>query len=129
MSVRYKHGNASEGLHQLIFELKKAKPQRELSNVLMMVLSMKWVHLIPIAGDGSKSVLMRRYNEFTVGYSTDSLQRNDPSYDNHAEVVQSGDGVLYFRENGKLLTVSEFAVKLIALATSIAEACTTPVES
>jgi hypothetical protein len=49
-----------------------------------------------------------------VSYTTEP-SRNDPALDKHVEVIRTADGRLYFRENGRLLTTSEFAANLIRL--------------
>ena len=59
-------------------------------------------------------MLIRPVNEFTVGY-TSQVPCDDPAFDNHTQVVKTGEGQLYFRENGHILSASEFASKLINL--------------
>lgn len=42
----------------------------------------------------------------------------DHPMDNHVEVVRDKTGTLLFRENRLILTLSEFASKLVVLATT-----------
>ena len=106
---------ARDGIRELIFELGQSNDLRS-KNVLLSVHSAKWVHLIATDCKAARKVLIRPYNEFTVGY-TDQTPCNDPAFDNHAEVIRSEDGRLYFREKNDVLTVPEFASKLISLVT------------
>ena len=103
---------AREGIRELIAELVRMKPQETSSCVDVFVKSTKWIHLIAARGEPPRTALIRPYNEFTVGYTTEA-SRNDPALDRQVEVVRTGDGRLCFRENGHLLTTSDFAAILI----------------
>jgi hypothetical protein len=119
VSARYKHAGAREGIRELITELGKAEDQRRSKDVLFFVLSMKWIHLIAAGSEPPRTVLIRPFNEFTVGYTT-HFPCNNPALDNdnHVEVVRTDEGQLCFLENGHLLAADEFASKLIRLVTA-----------
>ena len=114
MTRRSKHASAREGIHELIAELVRRNTQEALSCVVFFSWSTKWIHLTAARGEPPRTALIRPYNEFTVGYTTEP-SRNDPALDKHVEVVRTADGRLYFRENRHLLTTSDFAAKLIRL--------------
>ena len=107
---------ARHGIRELILELGRSDHVRS-KNILLLVHSMKWVHLIDTDSTPARIVLIRRYNEFTVGY-TAQIPCNDPAFDNHADVLRNDNGQLYFRERNELLTVAEFACKLISLVST-----------
>jgi len=75
---------------------------------------MKRIHLVAAGSEPLRAVLIRPVNEFTLGYTT-QVPCNDPAFDNHAEVVRTDEGQLYFRENGHILAAAEFATKLLNL--------------
>jgi hypothetical protein len=104
---------AREGICELILELGKSQNLSS-NNILLSVLSMKWVHLIATGCEPPRTVLIRPFDEFTVGYTTQSPS-NHPAFDNHAEVVRHDDGRLHFRVEHDVLTVGEFAQTLISL--------------
>lgn len=120
MSAQYRHADAREGIRELAYELGRGRNQGKLSDVLFFVHSMKRIHLFVPGCEPPRGVLIRPFNEFTLGYTT-QIPFNDPAFDNHVEVVRTEDEQLNFLENGHLLGVSEFASKLIRLVAAEAE--------
>jgi hypothetical protein len=114
VSALYKHADAREGIRELVAELGKAENQRKFRNVLFFVHSMKWIHLIAAGCEPPRAALIRPFNEFTIGYTTNAPCK-DPAYDHHVEVARTDGGQLCFLENGNLLAASELADKLIRL--------------
>jgi hypothetical protein len=113
MKSRYKHVDVSEAFRQLLVEL-FTMAQIESKKIFFHVLSGKIAQLISRDSESPRSVLVRRYNEFTIGYTT-QIPCGDQGFDQHVEVVQDQNGVVHLRENGLLLTPRELAVKLVAL--------------
>lgn len=114
MSLRYRHAGAREGIRELVNQLGKSQNRGKTRNVFFYVHSMKFIHLVAAGGEPRRAMLIRPVNEFTVGYTT-QVPCEDPAFDNHVEVVRTDDGQLYFRENGHILAISEFASKLVNL--------------
>ncbi len=81
---------------------------------MFVVHSMKWIHLIAAGCEPPRAALIRPFNNFTIGYTTD-VPCNNPAFDKHVEVVRTDDGQLYFLDDGQLLAASELATKLICL--------------
>ena len=75
---------------------------------------MKRIHLTATDCNPARNVLVRPFNEFTLGY-TCRIPHNDPSPDKQVKVVRDKNGQLYFVENKRALSPSEFAQQLIRL--------------
>jgi hypothetical protein len=105
---------ARDGIQELILRLGASDDLRS-KKVLLSVHSAKSFHLIATDCKPARTLLVRPHNEFTVRY-TDQTSSDDPAFDNHAEVARNHDGRLYFREMRDLLTVPEFASRLMSLA-------------
>jgi hypothetical protein len=70
MGVWYRHLDAMDGLRQLVAELSKIQDQFKSRGIVFIVHSMKLIHLINQNANPPRSALVRRYNDFTLGYTT-----------------------------------------------------------
>lgn len=120
MKAEYTHAGSREGIRELVAGFRDAGDQLKSSNVFCLVHSLKWIHLIAAGCEPPRAALIRPYNDFTVGYTT-QVPLNLPDLDIHVEVVRTDDGRLFFREDGQLLTACEFAIKLIRLVAARSE--------
>ncbi len=120
MGPRYRQVDAMEGIRQLVAALSKTECELKSRNVIYFLHSAKRIHLISLSPDPPRSALVRRYNDFTLGYTTETPFGN-PALDHQVEVVRTQDDWLQFLENGDLLTPHELAIKLLDLVAAQAE--------
>jgi hypothetical protein len=109
-----------DGLRQLVAELSKIQDQFKSRGIVFIVHSMKLIHLINQNANPPRSALVRRYNDFTLGYTT-GIPFGDPALDHQLEVVRTDDDRLQFLDDGNLVAPHEFALKLPDLVTTPAE--------
>ena len=88
----------------------------ESEKIVFSVLSGMLLHL-NIASAPHRSILVRLYNQTTLGYTTQT-PIDAPALDQRVEVLQDRDGRLNLRANGLLLTPRGLAGKLVELITA-----------